>query len=210
VRRRSQNDQLGTHEDLLQDGFRRILQVLGTPRGTYAERAWHSFCRHEVSEAWRERYGRRGERVPLEQPLDAHDDDQHEPDDLFAIASEIPPWHSGLEKTQVARIEEITRGVTEDIPDDFLRQLAYAAWSHGRRPAVSGRGDHPDGPDGKVPLTTTFKDKSRHQITRALRQLDARLAAALLAATDLTWTPDMRALLERLRGNGEAVHVRER
>jgi hypothetical protein len=51
IRRRSQREELGTHEDILQDALRRILETLSTSRGIYAERAWHSFCRWESREA---------------------------------------------------------------------------------------------------------------------------------------------------------------
>jgi hypothetical protein len=209
IRRRSQSEELGTHEDVLQDALRRILETLPTSRGIYAERAWHSFCRWESSEAWRERYGRRGERIPSEELLAERGDETTEREDLFAVASEVPPWHSILEESQVARIEAIARQVTEEIPDEFLRQLAFAAWFSTERPTMSGRRLTPAGTPS---LTTIFKDKSRHQITRALRHLDAQLAAALLSATDVTWTPGLRALLERLgRGRGAlAVRVRER
>jgi hypothetical protein len=209
IRRRSQREELGTHEDILQDALRRILETLSTSRGIYAERAWHSFCRWESREAWRERHGRRGERIPPEELLVERGDETTEREDLFAVASEIPPWHSIIEDTQVARIEAIAHQVAEEIPDDFLRELALAAWFGGARPAVSGRRRASHGTES---LTTRFKDKSRHQITRALRHLDAQLAAALLSAEDLTWTPGLRALLEGLRGDRGTltVHVRER
>lgn len=209
IRRHSQDEELGTHEDVLQDALRRILETLATSRGVYAERAWHSYCRWESREAWRKRYGRRGERIPPEELLPERGDETTERDDLFAVASEVPPWHSIIEDNQVPRIEAIARQIAEEIPDDFLRELALVAWFSGERPAVSGRRLTPD---GAAPLTTQFKNKSRHQITRALRHLDAQLAAALLSAEDITWTPGLRALLECLRGGRGAieVHVRER
>jgi DNA-directed RNA polymerase specialized sigma24 family protein len=207
VRRRSQNEELGTHEDILQDALRRILETLPTSSGVRAERGWHSFCRWEEGEAWRERYGRRGERIPKEELLAERSDETAEPDDLFAVASEIPPWHSIVEDSQVAQIETIARQVAEEIPDDFLRQLALAAWFNTARPAVSG---HKRSPDGTASLASLFKDKSRHQITRALRHLDAQLAAALLAADDVSWTPGVRALLERLKGNRVTLEVQVR
>src|SRR6185369_17205785 len=51
------------HRDLLQDALVRILRVLPTERGELAERAWHHFCRIAFRDAWRERYGRRGEKL---------------------------------------------------------------------------------------------------------------------------------------------------
>src|SRR4029078_1822061 len=105
IRRRSQDEELGTHEDILQDALRRILETLPTSRGIYAEGAWHSFCRWESSEAWRERYGARGKRIPSEELLPDRGDETTEREDLLAVASEVPPWHSILEENQVARIE---------------------------------------------------------------------------------------------------------
>jgi hypothetical protein len=48
-------------EDLLQDGLTRILRVLSGKRGQRAETAWNAYCRQEIIDALRERYGRRGE-----------------------------------------------------------------------------------------------------------------------------------------------------
>src|SRR5262249_49338449 len=144
---------------------------------------------------------------PPEELLAERGDETTEREDLFAVASDVPPWHSILEDNQVARIEAIAHQVAEQIPDEFLRELAFAAWFSAERPAVSGRQFTAD---GRASLKTMFKHKSRHQITRALRHLDAQLAAALLSAPDVTWTPGLRALLERLRGERKTLEVRVR
>ena len=179
ARRRSEGGDLGTYKDLLQDAFARILQVLPTPRGEYAERSWHSYCRRELSEAWRERYGRRGERIPKERLVDCGQDDALQ--DVLEIPSEVAPWLPTVESNQVALIEQIAREVVAQIDDEFIRAVACASWFANERPLVSGIRET----EGEPPLTTRFKDKSRHQITRALRQADVQLLAALLAAEEL-------------------------
>jgi hypothetical protein len=202
ARRQSAKGKRDSYEDMLQDAVRRIIEVLPTIRGAYAESSWHSYCRRELSEAWRERYGRRGERFPLEEPI-AHEEDD-KPEDLFAVASERPPWHSIVGNVQIDRIEEIARRVVDEIDDDFVRSVAYASWFANQRPKVSGR--HLS-EDGDPPLTSTFKGKSRHQITRAMRHADSQLAAALLSEDDLEWTPDVQALLEKLRGSRRSAEA---
>lgn len=205
ARRRSEGGELGAYKDLLQDALVRILQVLPTPRGEYAERSWHSYCRRELSEAWRERYGRRGERIPKEQLVDCGEDDA--PQDLLEIPSETAPWLPTVEENQVAVIEQIARDVVDQIDDTFIRAVACASWFANERPLVSGARETAE---GEPPLTTRFKNKSRHQITRALRHADAQLAAALLAAEDLVLTPGIKALLERLGGRRRSIDVQVR
>lgn len=205
ARRRSQSGELGAYTDLLQDALARILQVLPTPRGEYAERSWHSYCRRELSEAWRQRYGRRGERIPKDLLVDC--DEDHLPKDLLEIPSEIAPWLPTVEENQVALIEQIARDVVDQIDDAFIRAVACASWFANERPSVSGSRETAE---GEQPLTTRFKNKSRHQITRALRHADAQLAAALLAADDLVLTSGIKALLERLGGRRRSVDVQVR
>jgi hypothetical protein len=205
ARRRSEGGELGAYKDLLQDALARILQVLPTPRGEYAEHSWHSYCRRELSEAWRERYGRRGERIPKERLVDCGEGAA--PQDLLEIASEIAPWLPTVEANQVALIEQIARDVVAQIDDEFIRAVAYASWFANERPLVSGVRETAE---GEPPLTTRFKNKSRHQITRALRRADVQLLAALLAAEDLVFTPGITALLEELAERRRAVDMQAR
>ena len=130
-----------------------------------------------------------------EQLVDCGEDDA--PEDLLEIPSETAPWLPTVEENQVALIEQIARDVVDQIDDTFIRAVACASWFANERPLVSGARETAE---GEPPLTTRFKNKSRHQITRALRHADAQLVAALLAAEDLVLTPGIKALLERLGG----------
>ena len=133
-------------------------------------------------------------RLRPEEQLEYNKDGEAE--DLSALASAIPPWHATVEPTQVHRIEEIARRVVNEIGDEFIRAVAHAAWFANERPPVSGAGGNGE---NAPPLTSTFNDKSRHQITRALRHAAAQLLAALLGTKDLIWMDGLAALLEGLR-----------
>jgi DNA-directed RNA polymerase specialized sigma24 family protein len=193
ARRQSKKAKRGEYEDLLQDALRQIVQSLPTARGQFAERSWHAYCRRELSEAWRQRYGRRGERFPPEEPLTVSD--PNEGTDVMSLLSAPPPWHGTVQDTCVPRIEEIARRVLGEIEDEFVRAVAQEAWFKKERPNISGRSKPGEDP----PLTTIFPGNDRFKITRALRHADSQLAAALLAETGLVWSRDIRALLERLK-----------
>jgi DNA-directed RNA polymerase specialized sigma24 family protein len=187
ARRRGGNE---AYKDILQDAFRRILETLCTNRGAYAEKFWHSYCCRELSEAWRQRYGRRGERLRSEDQLDYDDVGES------VFAAGMPPWHSRVEPNQIEHIEKIARRVIGEIGDEFIREVAEAAWFSNERPPVSGVAGSEE---ESVPLTSIFKDKSRFQIMRALRHADVQLCAALLSSNDLVRTTGLAALIEGIR-----------
>jgi len=195
ARRRSQIAKRDSYEDLFQDGLRRILVTLPSGRGEFAERSWNAFCRRELSDAWRERYGRRGERCPLEEPLELSEEDDAEIDPI-SILSEPPPWHATVKPNKVVVIEDIADRVISEIPDEFIRAVAVEAWFKNTRPKISGS---PKCPDGERPLTVVFVGKSRFQIMRALGHANALLAAALLTDPTLELTPDLQALLTKVK-----------
>jgi hypothetical protein len=205
ARSHSDSAKPGDYKDLLQDALARILQVLPTSRGEQAERFWHSYCRRELSEAWRARYGRRGERISPERPVECGECEN--PDEVLdTILTVPPPWHAIAEAPQIERIEAIAREVVEQIGDEFIRAVARASWFTNEPPSVSGSRRTAE---GEPPLTTLFTSKSRHQITRARRHANAQLAAALLTAKDLLWEPNISALLERLGASDQAAHTQE-
>jgi hypothetical protein len=78
------------YEESLQNAFTRILETLPGPQGAYAERAWNAFCYVALIDAWRERYGRRGERLHVEESLEVPSDD----DDIDKLSwlKDPPPW----------------------------------------------------------------------------------------------------------------------
>jgi hypothetical protein len=168
--------------------------VLLTDRGAFAEHSWNAFSCQQLSDAWRERYGRRGERFPLEQPFDVNEED--EDSDPISEISEVPQWHASLTPNQVTLIEGVAQQVLGEIKDEFVRAVASQAWFKNARPNVSGSKAQ-EGSD--APLTTLFVGKSRFQIIRALRRADAQLAAALVSDPALHLSDDWEVLLKVLK-----------
>jgi len=179
-------------EDLLQDGLTRILRLLSGKRGQRAEIAWNAYCRQEIVDAWRERYGRRGERCVPEDQVELSEERPVDPLDCV----EVPNWHASLQPNNVQRIEEIAEQAIVTLPDEFVRQVAQAVWFRNLRPKVSGNGN-----GEQESLTSLFPHKSRFQLMRALRQADAQLAAALLTDPTMDISPDIQALLHKLGAN---------
>lgn len=190
--RRKASSRKTDYEDLMQDGLTRILRVLSGKRGQRAQTAWNAFCRQEIVDAWRERYGRRGERCIPEDQVELSDDRPVDPLDCV----EVPAWHVSLQATSIQRIEEIAEQAIARIPDDFVRQLARTVWFRNLRPKVSGNGS-----GEQESLTSLYPEKSRFQLMRALREADAQLAAALLTDPAMDFSPDIQALLHRLGAN---------
>lgn len=191
VHRKNSSD---SYEDSLQDAVERMMRTLPSSRGAIAERSWNGFCRWELIEARRDRYGRRGERLPGEKSLEVPDEDS--PTDQLTWLTEPPEWHVDLKPTQVEAIEKIAMKVVQEIPDEFVRSVAQRAWFNKQHPAVSGAGTA----NGEASLSSLFPGKSRFQIMRALRHAKAQLAAALIQDRYLDLGPDIDALLLRLSG----------
>ena len=197
------------YEDVLQDAFRRILQTLPTRRGGFSETAWHAFCRQEAIDAWRERFGRREERLPKEEavgagdPVDGEAQSDEAPEDVFELEV-LPPWHVKICDENHERIEQTARMVIDKMPDGFVREVATRAWFENMRPKISGTAK-----PGTVRLTDLFPDKSRHQIQRALRHADSQLAAALLAHEEIDWNKEEKAFLQERRDGVQSSAVRK-
>lgn len=157
--------------DLYQDALTLILEVLPTEQGRFAEKAWASFCRQRLTDAWRRRQGRRGERIEpqrTEPTVTAAGDEGLDPLDQHLEA----PWHVALEPDKMAWLEEFLRRTLAKIPDPFIRGVAEDQWIHDPPSPISGR------LAGRQPLTECF-GVSRFQIYRALSWARARLLADL-------------------------------
>lgn len=194
ARRRSKISKHDDHEDILQDALRRIVQTIRTPRGKSSESAWHAYCLQASSDAWRERYGRRGERLPREGQAEFNPEEGEE--DPLSLVCEPPAWHGNADPEGVIKIEDIMRTVISQIPDKDIRELATAAWLRGKRPKVSRTVTTSR---EELALTDLFPGKDRHKITRDLRKVDAQLAAALLTDPALRLDPAAAAWLEEIR-----------
>jgi hypothetical protein len=185
--------------DLLQDAIVRICSVLPTARGELAERAWNVFCRNAFEDAWRKRYGRRGEKLPwIREDLDSSLAEADGDDPIDRLSNDESPWRVIWEHEQSERIEAIVASVTNSLLDPFVQEVARAALGSSRRPKTSGT----DAVDRDPPLTARFPGRSRHQINRALRHVDSRLAAALLAEPSLDWSNDIVAFLQQQESRG--------
>jgi hypothetical protein len=187
-------------QDLLQDAIARICGVLPTARGELAERAWLVFCRNAFEDAWRERYGRRGENLRwIREEADCSAEGEKD-DSLYRLSNDESPWRVIWEHEQSERIEAIVASVASSLQDDpFVQEVARAAWGSGQRPKTSGA----EVVDRDPPLAGRFPGKSRHQINRALRYVDSRLAAALLAEPCLKWSDDNVAFLQLQASRGK-------
>lgn len=197
ARRRSRGNPKA-HEDAFQNALQRILETLAGSRGQFAERAWNAFCRHAMIDAWRQQYGRRGERLPREEALEPGSESENSKPWTGIGAARRIQCSMKLDKT--GTIERIAKEVVAGIPDEFVRAVAQAAWFENERPQVTATGV---AEDGAVPLAAVFAGKSRYQIMRALRLADAQLAATLLADQTLDLGVDVEALLTTLRARGE-------
>lgn len=203
ARRRAKAQQLRNRadedRDLLQDAITRICGVLPTARGELAERAWNLFCRNAFEDAWRERYGRLGGNLRWirEDPDCSAEGDEDDPIDR--LSNDESPWRVIWEHEQSERIEAIVASVASSLQDPFVQEVARAAWGSGQRPKTSGA----EVADRDPPLTARFPGRSRHQINRALRYVDSRLAAALLAEPCLEWSDDNVAFLQLQESRGK-------
>jgi DNA-directed RNA polymerase specialized sigma24 family protein len=154
ARRQAKRGKRDEYADLLQDALAQILKVLPTQSGAFGERAWHAFCRRELSNAWRARHGRRGERFPRETPAGLGRT-ENEADPLAEI-DVAPPWHAVTEPNSVQLIEGVAQRVLGLIQDEFVRAVAEATWFNTERPKVSGRWDK------GATLLARFPGKSRY------------------------------------------------
>jgi DNA-directed RNA polymerase specialized sigma24 family protein len=163
-------------DDLYQAAMLEIVKVLRSSRGVLAETAWVRFCQNCFEDAWRSLHGRRGERLRTEFIEPRRDDESEEL--VFAVEQTDgadAPWHAGTKKSELPKIEIIIRRTITAMSDPLMKKVAEDQFSDSPSPISSGRGD-----DDRPPLTEQL-GVSRFQISRALRNAKARLAAALLA-----------------------------
>lgn len=179
--RKQPHQQAEDYEDLFQDALTRILSILHTERGAYAEKEWVAFCWRQVSEAWRERYGRRGERLDRPRAIPPAGDGH----DIFDGIAEPPPWHGTIGGGDDSWLESLLEDVIASLQDGFVRDVARSLWLGPTRPKTSGKSKNGAPP----PLTEQFPEKSRDQINRAVREAKVQLAAAIVA-TDLERVPE--------------------
>jgi hypothetical protein len=173
-------------EDLFQSAIAEIIRVLNSPRGALAEVAWVRFCQNCFEDAWRSMHGRRGERLRIEFAEPMKDDESSEL--IFPVeqtTGESAPWHAGAKQSELPQLEKLIAITIAAMADPLMRAVATDQFSDDPSPISAGRSA-----GGKPPLTDQL-GASRFQISRALRNAKARLAAALIAdpdhETDTAW-----------------------
>lgn len=167
-------------DDLYQAALTEILKVLPSKRGELAEVAWVRFCQNCFEDAWRALHGRRGERLRHKYVEPMADDETGEL--IFLVEqTEGPdaPWHQGARQSELPRVEKLIARTVAGMQDELMRKVAEDQFGDDPSPISSGRSGK-----GKPPLTEQL-NASRFQISRALRNAKARIAASLIADPEL-------------------------
>ena len=162
-------------DDLVQETIHEIVRTLSTPRGSLAETAWVLFIRQRFADAWRNLYGRHGQKDP-EGRVEAYVDEKTgEPfDPVEETDGSSAGWHVGCRESDVPWILEFIHRVIEKIPDPLIRYVAADQLGDDPSPISAGRSE-----GGKLPLTEQL-GLHRSKISRALKAAKIRLAADLL------------------------------
>jgi hypothetical protein len=162
-------------DDLIQETISEIVKVLPTPRGELAEQACVLFSKQRLQDGWRNINGRRGEKLRGRRVEPTTDE---ETGDVFDPAEETDgqsaPWHASVEKSKLPWLESFIRKTATEITDPVIRHVAEDQFGDDPSPISAGTSA-----GGKPPLTDQLA-LSRFQISRALKNAKARLAAALM------------------------------
>jgi len=187
-------------DDLVQAALAEIVQVLPTERGSLAETAWVLFCEQRFTDAWRKIFGKdgsrltlkvAGERVPITYAkpnpdsvgggsYDGSDAEELANDPVEDTDGSAAVWHLSMKESDLPAVERIIKETVAGLPDSVMRRVAEDQWGDDPSPISSGTSE-----GGKPPLTEQT-GLSRHQLTRMLKNIRARLAGALLADTKIT------------------------
>ena len=168
-------------EDLLQDTQIKILKVLPTKRGVLAEQAWKAFCYQCMIDAWRERQGRRGERIEPERVrLQKRPDSDDEVDPLEQAVG-VPPWQGMVGEDKSAWLENLVKNMLEQIPNPLVRAVADDQWLSGDPSPITGSGTSQI--EGK-PALDKQHNVSRDCINRARQTARMHIWIALVKTQD--------------------------
>jgi DNA-directed RNA polymerase specialized sigma24 family protein len=208
-------------DDLVQAALTEIVEVLPTERGALAETAWVLFCEQRFADAWRKLFGRDGsklkikvgsKRVPITYAKPTPNsvggsyegsETEEQPDDpVEATDGSSAPWHSGFKESDLPAVESIIGEIIASLPDPVMRHVAEDQWGDDQSSIFSGTSE-----GGKPPLTEQT-GLSRHQLTRLLKNLRARLAGALLANANIK--VDTEWLRQFVRGERSKTSNRAR
>ncbi|MDQ4123247.1 MAG: hypothetical protein M3209_17560 [Acidobacteriota bacterium] len=161
-------------EDLIQEAISEIIKTLPTGRGEMAEKAWVMFSKQRFQDGWRNLNGRRGEKLkekPFEVVKDEETGDYADPAE--ATDGQAAEWHVQLKSSNLPWLEDFIRKTIAQITDPVVRHVAEDQFGDDPSPISAGKSE-----GGKPPLTEQL-DLSRFQVSRALKNVKARLVAAL-------------------------------
>ena len=127
-----------------------------------SERAWMRFCQHRFEDAWRNFFGRRGERKESKRRDGAGPDEIYNDIQDAGTAPLVSDFDVGSLNT--ARLEEIIAKTVSSIADPLVRAVAEDQFGPNPSPISSGTSEN-----GKPALTDRL-GVSRFRIYRALKQ----------------------------------------
>jgi DNA-directed RNA polymerase specialized sigma24 family protein len=170
-RRISRHDSYGV-DDLVHDTIGEIIETLAGPRGEGAEKAWVSFLRQRMEDAYRKLVGRRGERRPQLAEVVTDSETGEEIDPIDAAGVTKGPWQGSIPPSQLEWLEAFIRRTFAKIADERIRAIAFDRFSESPTPVSSN--DESD--------TNTLARRfgvDRYKIYRWQRAAQATLLAAL-------------------------------
>lgn len=155
--------------DVLQETFKEMLRVLPTPRGQFAEKAWHPFAEQCLIEARRAREGRRGERAgpKISEPKWTGTRWTDPVDEALTV-------DSSPEELDVD-VHALLTDVISRMADPLIRDVGEDQWLSGDPSPISGKQRSAKGkPSLEVRLGV-----SRDRVVRAADAVLARIIAEL-------------------------------
>lgn len=155
--------------DVLQETFVEMLRVLPTPRGEYAEKAWHRFAEQCLIEARRAQEGRRGERAgpKISEPVWTGGRWTDPVDEALAAGSS--PNEPDVD------VEALLTDVISRMADPLIRDVGADQWLSGDPSPISGKQRSAKGkPSLEVRLGV-----SRDRVVRAADAVLARIIAEM-------------------------------
>jgi hypothetical protein len=162
-------------DDLVQETIKEIVRTLPTDRGAIAEGAWVFFIRQRFSDAWRNLYGRKGEKDPgnrVEEYVDERTGLTVDP--VVETDGRSAEWHVQLRESKIPWLITFLRQAVENITDPLARYVAADQIGEDPSPISAGQST-----GGKPPLTEQL-GVDRFKVSRALKSAKKRLAAELL------------------------------
>jgi DNA-directed RNA polymerase specialized sigma24 family protein len=135
-RRISRSDAYGV-DDLVQDTIVEIVETLAGPRGEGAEKAWVSFLRQRMEDAYRKLAGRRPERRPRRAEVVTDTETGEEIDPIEAAGVTSGPWQGRVPSSQLEWLEAFIRRTFSKISDERIRAIAFDMFSDNPTPVSS-------------------------------------------------------------------------